>query len=679
VDLNEILAATLRRGCGIELDELVQSEDFRSRVALRTAWFEQLEIEDSDLGVAYRAGHLEMGGLLNALPEDMALQYAKAEAAPDPYLSVLLEVIGEELLKAATACLPLEVKASTALYPSCDAEAQLRLINATYQWLYNAYEKGKQFEKQVASKAKLGDNTVLCKFKVHGVEDGAILTAGNARDVFAFYANLGRNDDALKVASAVSTILTFRNGECQGAFPALDPEAINLIIDYFVKNASELAHDEWIRSFTEIEYGVEKVLPMEYGKLGTRPGVPCCLGMSLMLSAFARLTGLPVMLVSPLECGMDYEYRVNKEYGQALLEHLREIKSSDSSFQEALKRQVAIAEGNSGRVMDFHYSIAMKVADGRWVQLDPYLNVWGCFGEDWQLDRVYSLLVKYKSVLPGLTLVADDGGELALWKEKWIGLFNRAIKIAEHLLTALYEVPVIPLTDTEVNFWDPDLPGMYDVDFLWTYDVATAADDLHELAGEVAKLQGYEIDQDYFLYVENAVRSEITKIVLSGYKPGDNEFDLLTDTFSTQFNTDTVFRTKKIEKLAIRVIDWIIAEWCGHVADPSDRILDPTMQFSLPEYNLGLAVTSHVRSWTYADVPGRLLVGLSSSQFLWHDAVDLSRGSDQGDMDHPDVMRAEATVRAQPYQHAACTHKLHYIAGLRQEGTRDGQEEGAGG
>ena len=624
VDLNEILSATLRRGCGIELDELVRSEDFLTRVAVRTTLFEQLATDDSDLGIAYRAGHLEMGGLLNALPEDMALQYAKAEASPDPYLSVLLEVLGEELLKSATACLPLEVKASAALYPSCDAEAQLRLINAAFQWLDIAYGKSKELKESSALKDDLGDKAVICKLDIHGIKDSAILTVGKARDIVAYYANLGCNDEALKVAGTVSLLLTYQKGSGSGTSNP-DPVGVNLIIDYFLLNAAELAQQAWIQGYTEVEYGTERVLPMEYGKLGVAPGTPSCLGMSLMLSAFARLTGLPVMLVSPLSSGMDHEYLINKAYGQAIIEHLTEIKSSDSTFCEALRRQVDVAEGNAGRVMDFHYSIAMKLVDGRWIQLDPYLNVWGSFGDGWKLDRIYTLLVKYRDALPGLTLVGNDGGELAQWKETWLSLFSQAIKAAEHLLQAIYEIPVIPESDTERSFWDPELPAMYDVDFSWTNDVFTLADDLFTLAAEVGLLQGYEVGPEISRFTENVLVNEVNKLVRGGHKPkSDEESDILAEAFTSQFNTDVIYQSKMIEKLASRLFDWVIAEWCDHIGEPSDRILDPTMQFSLPEYNLGLAVTSHVRSWTYPDVPGRLLVGLSSSQFLWHEAVDLS-------------------------------------------------------
>jgi len=245
-----------------------------------------------------------MGGLLNALPEDMALQYAMAEEAPDPYLSVLLEMMGEELLKAATGCLPIQVRGSTALYPGCDADAQLRLINAAYHWLDAAYDTGRALKAKAEPKGELTDDTVLFQLNIHDSREQVAVTPRIARRIVEYYALVGRNDDARKVADLLEFVLLRREGADNGD---IDHEAANLVIDYFLSHASELAQEEWIQEFTEKEYTSDMVLPEEYGKLGIAPGVPSCLGMSLMLSAFARLTGLPVMLVNPLSLNLDQE------------------------------------------------------------------------------------------------------------------------------------------------------------------------------------------------------------------------------------------------------------------------------------------------------------------------------------------------------------------------------------
>lgn len=677
MDLNEILSTTLRRGCGVELDELVRTQDFLDRVADRAAWFEQLSAEDSDLGVAYRAGHLEMGTLLNVLPDELAVQQAEAGTRPDPYLSVLLEVIGEELLGAATKCLPLNVKSSAVLYPASNAEAQIRLINAAYQWLGAAYDTSTELKKKVAPEEEFTDDTVLFQLNIHGTGDKVVITKRFVREIIDYYSLVGRNDDAQKVIDLLEFVLKVRDGGEKGE---LDNEAANLIIDYSVSHATELAQEDWIRMITEHEYSSEMALPMEYGRLGIAPGVPCCLGMSLMLSAFARLTGLPVMLVNPLDSNIDHEFAINGAYSRSIIEHLAEIEYPNAMYREALQRQVDIASGIEGRVQDFHYSIAMRIVDGRWIQLDPYLNTWGPFSDAWELDRIYSTLTKYKDVLPGLTLVSDDGGETARWEQEWQDRFERSIATAEHILLAVREIPCVIEPDQVDEYWSPLTDyTIYDDSFLWMYQVVNEAADIFELALELHLGQGSEFNEEAYKRAINAGIDEILKLMIgaSNPDPGD-EIQVVFEGFEHNYNFDPEFRLETIKKMVVRVVDWMVGEWNTGAYKPTMRMLDPTMQFSIPEYNLGLAVTSHVRSWTYPDVPGRLLVGLSSSQILWHEAVDLSKGDDQSDMDHPDVIRAETMVRALPHHHAACEHKLRYIAGLRQEGTRNGQEEGTG-
>jgi len=602
----------------------------------------------------------------------MALQYATAEAAPDPYLSVLLEVMGEELLKAATACLPIQVKGSAALYPGCDADAQLRLINAAYHWLDAAYDTGRALKAKTKPKGELTDDTVLFQLNIHDSREQVAVTPRIARRIVEYYALIGRNDDARKVGDLLEFVLLRREGADNGD---IDHEAANLVIDYFLSHASELAQEEWIQEFTEREYTSDMVLPAEYGKLGIAPGVPSCLGMSLMLSAFARLTGLPVMLVNPLSLNLDQELAVNKVYSQAIIDHLVAIKSSNTAYQEALQRQVGTAEGYVGRVTDFHYSIAMKLVDGRWVHLDPYMNSFGAFGDEWELDRIYDALLKYKDVLPGLTLVGNDGGKTEQWAKKWYAWFDQAIATAEHLLHAIEEIPCVIEVDADEGLWDIPEYDVYDYDFLWMFGTLMDATDVYELAFEVFKHQGRELNEDAYQRIEQAGISEITKLMFKGSRAeGDDEMELVFESFAIRFNEDPEFQRKTLEKVVLSLVDWIVGEWNADVGKTATRLLDPTMQFSLPEYNLGLAVTSHVRSWTYPDIPGRLLVGLSSSQILWHDAVDLSQGHEQSDMNHPDVMRAETMVRAQPHHHAACESKLRYIAGLRQEGNSNAQE-----
>jgi hypothetical protein len=497
--------------------------------------------------------------------------------------------------------------------------------------------------------------------------------------------------------------------ECIGEFSTLDADGqIRLIEKVFEafreaaglcpKPAEEPAGDDvsfalpegWLRRFTQ-EYSAQMVLPRQYGALGRAClSKPTCLGMCLMLAAFARATGSPFLMVNPLRDANRIIIETRGQLGQSILDHLDQVGTERNDFRAAMLRDVAKAEAIGGSVEDFHYSVVIRVADGRWIQLDPYMGKWGMLSPVWGMDAIYRRFRESSQSQPGAVLSSDDGGALQAWCDEWTERFNTVIHQVESLLQLLREVPVDIYLETSEDSDEDDLTWDDSFD-LEPHDIVEALTSaLDELMALLLSLEGAEEEAlaldpmgPSYLAHFNALglHEEMMRLTAPEGAPEHAEqrarLGLVFESGLAQFRDDPDFRRQYFENLSLWFIRDILGCWNRVYGEEKHKLLDPVMQFGLPEFGLGLAVISHVRAWSFPVVPGRMLLRLSSNQIIWHEAVDLSRGLAASEADHPEVLAAEMAVRHLPHTHAACFNKLRYLDRARSERTHSGQGEEA--
>lgn len=657
--LINLIETILEKGTDTTLGGLTGSEDFQDRLVDRQHLFALLAGSDSDIAVALRAGHIEMGELLQNMPEYLALQQASQGDDPDPFVYELLEEVGEALVATATSCLPAPILQVARHIGDLSADEQIRWIGLVYDGFQYAHDDASKR----AKKNKSGKNVIWT------MESDALgeidVTQEDIDDIVEHYTQAGM----IVCAELVSKLVQWVSEDLSDDPPEFFNDAANLVIDYFEGRSAQAL--PWLRDVTELDYPIERVLPASYGVFGQSSTVPTCLGMSIMLVAFARLTGLNTMLVSPIEASDD----LHKEYkgvdATAKQEHLDVLGFECKEYRQKLHTAIQNSVHYGSRVYDFHYSVAIQVCDGRWVHLDPYMRHIGLFDDDWELQRIYDTLDKYQLVLPGLALQSSDGGSLEHRLIDFVEECKRAIAKAERVMQAIDEKPY-PSSCVEQHhdmgyFWiefdDTD-------ELVWMSDLLTALDDAVELSTNYLGQFGVDIKPRDVLSLTEFFFEDI---LLGNPKIDVDDVDRYIErllSYSDLFLLDDDFRQARIVDLILGFLRIAIDRWNAQMNEIEHTLLDPVMQFSLPEYNIALAVVSHVRCWTDNDVSGRVLLKLSSSQFYWHEAVDLSEGYEQSDAEHHEVLSAESLLENLPHLHRACANKLRYISQMRETPNR---------
>jgi len=654
--LVDLVAEVLEKGTYINLEKLTRSEEFQGRLADRERLYEQLAASDSDMAIALRAGHIEMGELLQSMPEYLALQQASRGDDPDPYIYELLEEVGERLVETATFCLPTPIFQVAEHIGSLSPDEQLRWIGLVYDGFQYAYDAAKKIPKKNVS-----GNDVLWTMESDSLGEIDV-TQEDIDTIVEYYNQSGHPEYAELIIKTVQWV----SEDLSDDPPDFFNDAANVILDYYENRKKQIF--PWLYSVTEEEHPLERALPACYGVFGESRDIPTCFGMSIMLTAFARMTGLNLMLVSPIEVADD----LHKEYrgidATIKLDHLDAVGFKCEQYRGKLHATAKESADYRARIYDFHYSVAIQLSDGRWVHLDPYMRHFGLFDEDWELQRIFEALEKYQLVLPGLTLMGTDSGSLGRRLVDFMDELKGAIQKAERVMQVIREKPY-PLSNIEeyrdIGHTWIEFDDMHDL--MWISDILAVLEDTTELSVQHLEQFGTDIKPaDTIKLIEFFFEDALLGFPRIDVSCDEDTYIDRLQSYIHLFEFDADFKQDKITDLILGFLRIVINRWNALMEEIEHTLLDPVMQFSMPEYNIALAAINHARCWTYNNVSGRVLLKLSSSQFYWHDAVDLSSGYQQSDADNPDVLEAEAMLRALPYLHRACMNKLEYLSQKRE-------------
>lgn len=655
MDLTDLIKMVLEKGTYITLDRLTDSEEFQDRLADRQNLYALLAGSSSDLAVALRAGHIEMGELLQAMPEYLALQQASQGDAPDPYIYELLEEVGERLVETATFCLPTPILQVAEHIGRLSADEQFKWIGLVYDGFQYAYDAAKRVPKKNDS----GKDVIWT------MESDALGEIDVTQDDIDVIVEHYTQSGMTQYADLVKRVVEWVSEDLSDDPPEFFNDAANVILDYYENRRQQIF--PWLYDVTELEYPLERAMPASYGVFGQSGNIPTCFGMSIMLTAFARMTGLNTMLVSPIEAADDLHKEARGIDAATKLDHLDALGFESKEFRDKLHVVAKESADYQARIYDFHYSVAIQLSDGRWMHLDPYMRHIGVFDESWELQRIFETLEKYHLVLPGLNLISSDGGSLRRRLVEFIDVLKKAIQQAERVMQVIRDKPypstnILEYIDDGIAWLDFDDTD----DVIWLTDTLNALEDTDELFFYYLARFGDKITPEHV----NSLREYFFSSQILGDpqidEPDQEMFNERIQAYWDLFYDDEEFKRDKIENIILHFIRIVIERWNTLMGEIEHTLLDPVMQFSLPEYNIALAAVGHARCWTENDVSGRVLLKLSSSQFYWHDAVDLSEGYEQSDAEHLEVLDAEAMLRALPYRHRACINKLAYLSQMRE-------------
>lgn len=389
---------------------------------------------------------------------------------------------------------------------------------------------------------------------------------------------------------------------------------------------------------TEVErrYPIQSVLPKQFGELGKGAFTPSCVGMATLLIAWARLAGAEVLLTNLLTYAPDLLWEVEGRLCSFLLDEfqLRQLTASEE-LVEGLRRNVAFAEANAHRLLDFHAAMTIKLDDGHWYYFDPYLNGFNPLPlGNWELYSAQMLLDRTKPVLPGLTITLDDQGFLSKWLSEQEASVRTAAAASIRLEQAVSRLTLDP----------------------------AACQPFFEASKELRQLRR----------LCRAGRSRLSNLagrLMFDWKKGVTQARQTKDW--ARFCRDEPYRTGCLSKLFLAF--YISAKKRYH--ESLDRLnnglthLPTNLELAHPEFNLSLHTLNNLRCWDPGfNLPGYWFLRHSSSQIFWHQACVLHGDSQSPYQEESFLLEeAERVVRSQkPNLHRAVQFKLDWLEQIRE-------------
>lgn len=133
-----------QEGCGMTLAQAMQSTRYEGLLKQEKG-VPLLYPENTDEGIALRAGHFEMGKLLHLYSEKEAIDRAKALATQTEFsaeLRALTRYFGECLVEAAGNCLPDKAIAWAEDWKRADADGQIEIAGRLFELLKSPSQEG---------------------------------------------------------------------------------------------------------------------------------------------------------------------------------------------------------------------------------------------------------------------------------------------------------------------------------------------------------------------------------------------------------------------------------------------------------------------------------------------------------------------------------------------------------
>lgn len=451
-------------GCGVSLQQALSSTRFQMLQQANEELFQKYS-EETDLGIALRAGHLNMGTLFNTVEESVALKKAQKKDESNVVgiqLRPMIQFLGEKLVEVAGECLPPEAIEMASLWKTADPESQLEMLHRLF-----------------------------------------LILRGS---------NQGSFGESVTMRSALTCVA----------------------------------------EKTKDRSGIEAYLPKAYGRWDRDNCLAECQGKTQMVTAFARMAGAETIIACPVS---DINNVVTKWRVKAQEMVKRDLFSRDlqidAEFMESLTAS-PIYEAARMTDTNFHVGSAIRLSDGRWVQVDPHGMTYGLFPEEWGIGDIYLRLKKYQEVLPGLHLIGNDQGIGE-------GVLLEQFNLAEEIIRRSREMEV--LIKERVKLF-PDL-----------VDLVARSEDLDLLLRLNVEGDGEQFEASFLQDQKN--RETMAFLMLSqGEK---NAFRLLSPEF-LEFATHQWLTF--YHALAGGVFLNQLQE--------AGRIIHPIAEFAFPEYNIAM-------------------------------------------------------------------------------------------
>lgn len=407
--------------------------------------------------------------------------------------------------------------------------------------------------------------------------------------------------------------------------------ALEILYDILCECASGIAfvrphkswQARWSTGSTTGKIPSIKYLPPYFPLLAFIGQQPSCLGKTILQVAFARAAKIPALLATPVVSQGQVR---NIGFAQALdtffdfLGSRRLVSEADQAEYLANKERARVID--MSQMEAFHSAAALKLSDGSWHYVDPTMRMFGRLNE--QVDRADRLLGKYQAALPGLSVCAHDNGRFEQLVRRVNRSVDNSIALADKLLASLMS--------RRYSF--EEVICVIDQNRVAEYVLSCR----HGSLEERRKKPLWQCALDLLITAAPVEDAQLNPSAMARKYNGESD----------------EYRIAWIKRLCL-FITFIGFEERAHqlYAEP-DRILDPVLQLSRPEYAIGLSVLGSLcYSHDYTLQPSFFLRH-AFDQVLWHDSMETTRGAPHSKREERLLRLTGRKLMQLPYVHPSC-------------------------
>lgn len=413
----------------------------------------------------------------------------------------------------------------------------------------------------------------------------------------------------------ISTLTQLGEQAIQSAIEGLDPQLNALAKEYADGSGSrrnaiceELFHqlltrtepvrtqDELVKHVCEdvSNQSCNRIFPRQFHKHGN----PNCLGRALILLAFARLAGAPVLGATPLISGSEIAIRHDARVARGIL---RRADRQQVKLKPELKTFLDFMAARPGidrlRPPMFHMGILMQTSAASWALIDPHAKVTGNYRNQRLISEIHeqSLFQPEQVFAADFRVEADLKCSQQLWRLKPITDF-----LGE--LQTLSESDHLDVGDVLVFLAESNLLE-YLLSDAWNLPREEKANIAAQMRGSAAPVVDPRLLESLTLgNCAESLRSRM-QALLSWFLLLDSGKELVgLLAFAVSEGSESL-RREMLEQSTRELLEELIARLHGFLFNTASLsnergLLHPVLELYQPEFRVGVELVSHVNAVT---------------------------------------------------------------------------------
>lgn len=337
-----------------------------------------------------------------------------------------------------------------------------------------------------------------------------------------------------------------------------------------------------------------RIFPHQFHKRGN----PNCLGRALILLAFARLAGAPVLGATPLISGSEIAIRHDARVARGIL---RGADRQQVKLKPELKTFLEFMTARPGidrlRPPMFHMGILMQTSAKRWTLIDPHAKVTGTYQNQRLISEIHeqSLFQPEQVYDADFRVEADLKCSQQLWRLKPITDFLGK-------LHTLNDTDHLNVSEFLVFLAESNLPE-YLLSDAWNLPREEKANIAAQMRGVASPIVDPRLLESLrFRNGSDSLRNRM-QALLSWFLLLDSGKELVGLLAFTVSKGSESLRREMLEQSTNELLEELIARLHGFLFNTASlsnerSLLHPVLELYQPEFRVGVELVSHVNAVT---------------------------------------------------------------------------------